>query len=542
MPVVEFKRKTLEKLVGKEITDKDIEHKIPMIGCDIEDYNKETVRYEVFPDRPDMLSEERFARALRYFLGKDQGLPEYDIKKGNIQLKTEKVEARPYVTGAVIRNVKLTDEILRSLMQLQEKLHTTLGRQRRKLAIGIHDLDKVEPPFTYKAVDPDEFKFTPLGWNQELTLKQIQERHEKGEYADILEGNDKWPVITDSEDYTLSFPPVINGKKTEVTEETTDLFIDVTGTDQETIEKALNIVVTTLAEREGQIETIKVEGKGERPDLSPETMKIDRKYVNNLLGSSFIDEKLQELLEGMGFEYKDSRVKIPAYRCDIMHPIDIVEEVAIRYRYDEFKPELPEVSTIAEPHEESEYEEVIKQLMAGFGYQEVMNTVLTSEERQFKKMNWEEKELVELENPLDVDHGICRVNALPQLLETLKENQHQSYPQEIFEVARCVELDQEKESGVKMKTKLTAAKANTEVNYNEITSLLDSFLNNLGIEYELKETDDSAFIEGRRAKIIYRDEEIGVAGEITPEVLRNWRLEKPVIAMELDLDRLRENN
>ncbi len=542
MAVVEFKRKTLQELVGKKLTEEDLEHTVPMMGCDVEEVNKETVKYEVFPDRPDILSEEGFSRALRYFLDIEKGLPEYDLRNSGVKLKKEKVKARPCITGAIVKNVEINDELLRSLMQVQEKLHITFGRERRKIAIGIHDLDQINPPFTYKAVNPGKYSFTPLGHEEEMTLKEIQEKHEKGKYADILEGNKKWPVIEDSEGYTLSFPPVINGKKTELTPETQNIFIDVTGTDQEAIDKALNIIATTLTERKGHIEYIEIEELGRRPDLSPGKMKVDLDYVNKMLGMSFTEKRFKELLEGMGYGYEDNKVLTPPYRTDIMHPIDIVEDIAIKYGYKEFERELPEVPTLAQPHRETEKEEKVKDLLTGFGYQEVKNTILTDRVNQFEKIRRKEKEPVELSNPLDANHKICRVDILPQLLKNLSSNQHRSYPQEIFETGNTIHLKSEEETGVKMKTKLALAKIDTRVNYNELTSMLDSLMNNLDIDYSLKKSKGPAFIKGRQAKVMHDGETIGIIGEIHPEALNNWGVEKPVIAGEINLDPITKTN
>lgn len=535
MPVVKFNRKTLEKAVGKKLTEEDLRNKVPMVGCDLESINKEEVEYEVFPDRPDMLSMEGFARTLSYFFDIKKGIPKYSLEDSGIKIKTGKVEARPHITGAVVKNIEITEEVLKSLMQVQEKIHKTFGRERRKIAVGIHDLDKIKPPFTYKAVNPDNYSFVPLEWNEELTLKQIQEKHEKGRYADILEEHKKWPVITDSEGYTLSFPPVINGKKTEVTEKTKNLFIDITGTDEEAIEKALNIIVTSLAERKAEIQQIEVEGKGKRPNLTPEEIQVDYKYINKLLGENMTEKEVQEKLEGVGFEYiSGGKVKIPPYRADIMHPIDIVEEVAIKKGYKNFKPILPDVPTTAKPDKGKEKEETLKELFMGLGYQEVKNTVLSNKAEQFKKMKRSEEEVVELQNPLNVEHTLCRMNLLPQLLKNISNNQHEPYPQKIFEVGKCVEINKKKETGANTFTKVAAVKTNNQVNYNEATAVLDAFLKNLGISYDLRRSRDPSFIPGRRASIICHGRELGVVGEVHPQVLNNFGIDKPVIALEID--------
>lgn len=551
MSVVEFKINELEKLIDKTLSDELLKDKIPMMGCDIEYLDKEKVRYEIFPNRPDLLSQEGFARALKYFLDLDKGLKKYEVNGKGVKLNKKRVKARPKITAAIVKNVEITEEILKSLMQLQEKLHKTIGRNREKVAIGIHDLDKVNPPFTYKQVKPGKFKFNPLGCEEELTLKEIKEKHEKGKYANILKGHDKWPVIVDSNNKTLSFPPVINSQNTEVTKETRNLFIDVTGTHQETLEKTLNIIVTTLAERGGEIHKVKIKGLGERPNLEIEEIDVDLDYVNKMLGVDFTELQFEEHLKRMGYGFKEKRslgydrentVLIPPYRIDIMHPIDIVEDIAIKHGYDEFKPEIPEIATIGNSDEMKERESKLKEILIGLGYQEVKNMVLTNTKNQFEKMNRKkpENKLIELKNPLDKKHTVCRSNIMSQLLKNLSNNQHVSYPQRIFEVGKCLELEKTNNNHFEAKTKikLSLAKSDTKVNYNEATSLLESIMRNLDQEYKLIETENPSFIKGRRAKIVKGKDEIGSIGEIHPKVLNNWRIEKPVIAMELDLDKL----
>ncbi|HRU11804.1 MAG TPA: phenylalanine--tRNA ligase subunit beta, partial [Methanomassiliicoccales archaeon] len=272
MPVINFNLEDLKALVGTKMEDREVLERIPMIGADFHEFDpvtKETA-IEFFPNRPDLYSVEGLARALRSFFDIEQGLRTYDMASSDIVLKVDpSVKAvRPYVVGAVLRGVALDDKGIRSLMELQEKLHLTVGRRRAKVAIGVHDLDKVRPPFVYKAVPPDSLSFVPLAEDEAMTLAEVLERHEKGrDYRHLLEGKSLYPVILDHNNDVLSFPPIINGRLTTVTTETKNLFIDVTGTDQNTIGGVLNIVCTSLADRGGVIETIAL--RGEEKGISP---------------------------------------------------------------------------------------------------------------------------------------------------------------------------------------------------------------------------------------------------------------------------------
>ena len=270
MPKAEFSFSELQRLLGKKRSIQELREEIPMLGVDLESIDEEKLIVEIFPNRPDMLSVEGFARALRGKLGIETGLVSPKIESSGITLKVDSsVSAvRPYVTAAVVRGITINDQNLRSLMDLQEKLHITHGRRRRKVAIGVHDLSKVAPPFTYKAVKPESVSFIPLDMSTPMNLKQILSDHPKGrDYAWTLEKAEVYPIILDINGDVLSFPPIINGELTRVTEETKDLFIDVTGTDEKAINLAVNILVHAFADMGGSIYSVDVKAspEGGRP-------------------------------------------------------------------------------------------------------------------------------------------------------------------------------------------------------------------------------------------------------------------------------------
>ncbi|MBD3388718.1 MAG: phenylalanine--tRNA ligase subunit beta [Candidatus Altiarchaeales archaeon] len=262
MPSVEFDMGDLSHLMGCPYDLEELRERIPMLGVDMERLDEEKIVLEVFPNRPDLLSVEGFARALRGFLGAEPGMPEYSAVDSDVTLYVDpSVDAvRPAVSTGLVLGVDLDDYTVKSVMDMQEKLHLTHGRNRLKVAIGVHDLDKVEPPFTYKAVDPDSVSFVALDMDEEMTLSEILEKHPKGrDYAWTLEGKSKYPLFVDSRDNVLSFPPIINGELTRLTPNTRNLFLDLTGNDQHAVDVACNIISTSLADRGGKIERVRVE-------------------------------------------------------------------------------------------------------------------------------------------------------------------------------------------------------------------------------------------------------------------------------------------
>lgn len=269
MPKVEFSTKEVRNLLGKESTPetetKYLRERIPMLGVDVESMDDEKIVLEIFPNRPDMLSVEGFSRALSAFIGIKPGMKRYNVTENNInenninENKTSGVElfidpsvcnVRPYISAAVIRNVKLDEDSLKSIMDIQEKLHITHGRGRKKVAIGVHNLDAFEQPLQYKASGPNEVKFRPLNFEKEIYLDEIINLHPKGkEFSHLLKNFGKYPVITDKNGKVLSMPPIINSELTKVTEKTKNLFIEITGTDSKAVNQALNMIVTSIKDR-----------------------------------------------------------------------------------------------------------------------------------------------------------------------------------------------------------------------------------------------------------------------------------------------------
>lgn len=250
-----FKNKTKDEII------EFLKEKIPMIGVGMESIDEEKIIVEIFPNRPDMLSIEGFSRALKNFLNLSKEIKHYKVYEGNYEIFVDKsVEnIRKYIVGGVIKNLKINEEKLKSIMDLQEKLHITHGRNRKKVAIGIHNLDVIKFPLYYKAADPDKLKFIPLNFDHELTLREILQKHEKGiKYKKIIEKFEKYPVIIDSNERIISMPPIINADFTRVTENVKNLLIEVTGTNFYAVNKALNIIISSLADDNEKIYSVKI--------------------------------------------------------------------------------------------------------------------------------------------------------------------------------------------------------------------------------------------------------------------------------------------
>lgn len=533
MPTVNLNKKEFEELVGKKLPLEELKDRISMLGTDLEKIEGNEITVEVFPNRPDMLSEQGFARAFSSFIGIKKGLREYKVKKSDYKVLIEKSVkgVRPFTACAVVKNLRLDDKKIKSIIQIQEKLHIGYGRNRKKVAVGIYPIERIKFPIRFLARKPEEIKFKPLEMNVVLNGKEILDKHPAGrEYKHLLENEKLFPIFIDANESILSMPPIINSDDVgKVTEKTKDIFIECSGFDYNVLSKCLNIVVTALADIGGEIYSVEITDEKNKlsPDLNPREEKISIKYINRILGLELKENEIKELFERMGYSYSGGRVRVPAYRTDILHQIDLVEDIAIAYGYENFKEEIPNVNTIAEESPKARFNRKISEILIGLGFLECSSVSLSNENDLNKKMNLKNK-LVKVESPVNQDYDTLRNSIIPSLLNILSENKRYGYPQNIFEVGKIFEDIKDKDSLGIVITR----------NFTEIKQILDSLFSLLNINYKVEEGEHDSFISGRCGKIIIDDKEIGVIGEIHPLVLTNFDLGMCCSGVEIDVNEL----
>ena len=548
MPVITFKYTDLKDL-GIDMEKDELIDTLPMMSSDIEDYDDEEIKVEFFPNRPDNLSVEGVARSFKGFLGLETGLPNYPITPSNeeVVVDAEVAEIRPYIAFAKIDNVDFTGDKLKYIMDFQENLHWVIGRDRKKVAIGIHNADVVNAPFKYIATPKDANAFVPLEKDSEMTPDEILTEHDKGKaYAHLIDSFDKYPLILDKDDQVLSMPPIINGELTKIKEDTHNIIVDVTGTDERAVNQALNIICSSFAEVGGQIKSMEVKYEDKTivsPDLTPQEMNVHVDTANELIGGTDLNaEDIKGLLEKARFDAEvlnDNEVKaiIPAYRVDILHEVDIVENIAVQYHINSVEAKLPEINTVAYENDWFRSESIIREAMVGLGFQEIMSLMLTSEEAHYEKMNQEEKPHVQVARPITIDRTMIRTSLINSLMEFLEDNKHEDLPQKIFEIGDVLYLDDSKENKTVSTKKLAALICHSTANFTEIKSVMTSVLSNLGYTMEISDSENKTFIEGRVADVEGVSEKgyvKGFFGEISPEVITNFTLEYPVIGFEIE--------
>ncbi|MFA5176048.1 MAG: phenylalanine--tRNA ligase subunit beta [Candidatus Nanoarchaeia archaeon] len=535
MATITISKKVFESLVGKKLPFTELEERISLFGTPFENLEGDNLSIEVFPNRPDILSVQGYARAFSSFIGCKKGLRKYDIKKSGekVIIDSSVNSVRPFTACAIVKGLKFDDEKIKEVIDIQEKLHLTFGRNRKKLAIGIYPYEKIKTPITFFAADPKTVKFRPLEFPKEITGLQILSQHPTGkEYGYLLEGQKKFPFFKDVNGKILSMPPIINSHETgKIAGKTKDVFIECSGFDFKVLNKCLNIIVTALADMGGQIYSMELNyGKKKyvTPNLTPEKMKLNIKYVNKILGLDLKENEIKNYLERMGYSYSKGTVLIPAYRTDILHEIDLVEDIGIAYGYEKLKEEIPKVATIAEENKFEVFKNKIAEILVGLGLTEV-NTYHLVPSTINKKINVNENN-VKLENSKSEEYNSLRSYLSPSLLSVLENNKNREYPQNIFEMGLVIKKDFEE------KTKLCILLCDNKTNFTSIKQILDQLCAMLNVTYNLEEAELNAFISGRAGKIIINKEKIGSIGEISPLVLSNFGLEIPVSALELDLN------
>jgi len=543
MPTVTLNRKVFEKLIEKKLPIEKLKDRISMIGTDLEDITDEEISVEIFPNRPDMLSEQGFARAFKTFIGQAKGLSKYDIKSSGEKVIIDKSlqDVRPFTACAIVRNLDLDDEKIREIIQIQEKLHVTYGRNRKKVAIGIYPLEKIKLPITFKAEKPEDIIFQPLEGEKEIDANEILEQHDTGKkYAHLLEGKKKFPVFRDANNKILSMPPIINSHDVgKVDLNTKEVFIECSGFDFDVLHLALNMIITALADMGASVESMILEYSDKKKittDLTPRKMKIDLDYVNKILGTNLGDKELKENLEKMGYGYEKGEVLIPAYRADILHQVDLIEDIAIAFGYENFEEIIPNVATTGQANSFEQFKEKVTNILVGLGYLETKTYCITNHQHQTYQMNFN-AETIKLANSISEEFDTLRYWMIPSLLDVLASNKHQEYPQNLFEAGQVFKKGGT-ETGVLENSRLGVVICQNDADYTKIRQVLDLILNFLELKYEVVKEDHPSFIKGRCARIKAKGKKIAYVGEINPKVLSNFELDMPVAAFELNLTEL----
>ncbi len=539
MPVIELSYSRLQKLIGK-VSKKQISDSLPFLGLDVESENKDLVRIEYSPNRPDYSTDYGVALGLEGLLGIKTGSVKLIIKKSknySILVKPTVSKIRPFVTGIIAKNGKIDDKTIKQLMTMQEDLHFGIGRKRKKSSIGIHDLDKISFPLLYTTTSKNH-KFVPLNSEKELSISEIITDTQTGkDYGHLLGQFSQIPIIFDVNKKTVSFPPIINAAITAVTTKTKNLFVEVTGINKDDAEDMLSVVATILQSAGFNLENVQISGaNNSSPKLQEKTMTVDPSLINQTLGLNLSTSKIITALKKSRLNAvskgKNIVCTIPAYRFDIFGQMDLVEEVALGYGIQNFEPTMSPSQTIGQINPISLQLKSLNQTIIGLGFLEALNSSLSSKRVLYDMTNRDYKKIISVLDSKSQEHTILRDSILPGLIENLSRNIHESYPQKMFETGSIFNLH----DSISEKINLAVISAHKDANFTEIKSVLQTILKvGFGIQIQTKTAINSIFKDGHCANIIFNGNIIGIIGEINSSIIDNYKIRVPVVGFEISL-------
>jgi phenylalanyl-tRNA synthetase beta chain len=541
MPVIELSYSRLQKLIGK-VSKKQISDSLPFLGLDIESEDKDLVRIEYSPNRPDYSTDFGISLGLQGLLGIKTGAIKLNIKTSKkylISVKPEVSKIRPFVTGIIAKNGKIDDKTIKQFMTMQEDLHFGMGRKRKKSSIGIHDLDKISFPLVYTTTNRNH-KFTPLNSENTQSISEIIQDTDVGkDYGPILGNSSKVPIILDSNQQTVSFPPIINAAITTVTTKTKNLFVEVTGINKDDAEDMLSVVATILQKAGFALETVQISGaKNSTPKLAQKKITVSPMLINQMLG---LNLNTLKIISSLKKSRLDASVKgkniictIPAYRFDIFGPMDLVEETALGYGIQNLEPILSTSQTLGQINPISSQLKSLSQTMIGLGYLEALNSSLTSKRVLYDMTNTNTSKMISVLDSKSLEHTILRDTILPGLLENLSKNIHESYPQKMFETGTIFSIG----DPISEEVSFSSISAHKDANFTEIKSILQSALKTgFGIKIETKTTTHPIFEDGHCATVILNGKSIGVIGKINSKIIENYKIRVPVVCFEISLSK-----
>jgi phenylalanyl-tRNA synthetase beta chain len=548
-----------KKLTTKEITDFLVDMGMDVKGEEIleNENNDIELKIEITAEKYDLISTLGISRAINYFANFKKTMPKFIIEKAE---KTEKVivnknleNVRPFTTCFLVSNLKLDEEKLSNLIDIQEKIHMSFGRNRKKAAIGIYPKKNIQFPIHFKAYEKKDINFRPLFSETKLSFEKILTQNEAGiKYKHLVKDLKTIPIFADSKNQILSMPPIINSFDMGVVKTTdTDLFVEVSGFNIELLDKLSKILAVEFYEMGATIKSLKVEYdysdlKNYELNLNSKTHKISLNYINKLIGINLKENDIEKLLNKqmynlINLEKKENdiilEIEIPPFKMDVWSVCDIADDLARAYGYNNILPKQSNIKSSGKTLKFSKFVKQIRNSLIGLGFLELYTYLLTNKKTQFENMGIEENKenFVELKNCVEQGTNMTRISILPEHLISLNINRKNSYPQKIFEVGMTIIPNKNKDTGAKNSEKLCVEIADSSSNYTKIKEVFNTINNLFDLNLKTQEENFTFLIEGRSAKILLNDICVGEIGEVAPKILSNFGLLTPISFLEIDL-------
>ncbi|KIH88092.1 phenylalanyl-tRNA synthetase beta chain [Sporothrix brasiliensis 5110] len=595
MPTIGVDKYRLFKELGQTFTPDEFQDLAFEFGVEVDEDTEDDparpadeppeLKIEIGANRYDMLCFEGIAMNLNVFRGKI-AMPKFrllDIPESQMQTITvskDTSRVRPLVAGAILRNINFTQATYDSFISLQDKLHQNLARQRTLVSIGTHDLDTIKGPFTYEAHKPEDISFIPLNQTKAMNSTELMAFYESdkhlGRYLHIIRDKEVYPVIYDANRVVCSLPPIINGDHSKITLNTKNVFIEITATDETKLDIVCNMMVTMFSGYCADpytIEPVRIvsEHNGASrvtPSLVTRNVDVEVDYINQCCGLEESPDALVKLLAKVTFAATPSadgkilHVAVPPTRADILHPCDIMEDVAVAYGFNKLPRSSPNKSaTIGQPLLINKLADIVRLESAMAGWIEVMPLILCSHDENFGWLNRKDdgSTAIKLANPKTTEYQVVRTSLLPGLLKTIRENKSVALPLMISEVSDVAFKDDSVERHARNERHWAAAYSSKSAGFEMVHGLLDRVMAMLrsafitreeGLEaaketaaaiatptsskpgaqdgYYIQEINDPTFFPGRAAAIYLRlngkTQRIGELGVLHPTVLEAFGL------------------
>lgn len=597
MPVVNIDAGWLNELLAKSYSPEELTDALDQIGCDVEEvvdipryrcpncnavvegslgadtvktctacgHQREdpfavvdtmtAIRLDLLAARPDLFDIGGLVRALKGYLGEAQGLSDFSCGTSDLVVEVDPSVSRdqsyrPFIRCAVIDLEPVDDRMLVAIMKLQENLHWGVGRDRKLASIGVYDLDTVKGPICYRTLHPDDEPFEPLGMpGQPMSGRRILEEHPKGvAYAHLLQDHDRYPVLVDATGQVLSMPPIINSEATKVKAGSRHLFVDVTGISEAAVENALHTLVCSLIELGAKVQTVVVHDGQEQvrtPNLAPRESEIELERARQWLGLPLDADGLMDSIQRMRLDVDpvdDGRtrflVRYPAFRSDIRHMVDVFEDVAIGFGYQNIEAALVPTMTVGAPRPEESISERVREVLIGLGFSEIMSLPMTTEQDHFERFRTTVPErYARVGNPKLKALTVVREHLMSGVMQALHENRRRPMPLRLFEIDNVVALDDDAPTGSREQRRVSFVEMGRDAGYAAARAYLDALLRELGFEATYAPLERPSFTAGRAATFDASSLS-GTIGELHPEVVDGFGLDHPVALVEVVLFRL----
>ncbi|MBW0521090.1 hypothetical protein O181_060805 [Austropuccinia psidii MF-1] len=578
MPTITVEKDRFFKDLGRNFTHREFDEILFDYGLELDEDTSITLpeekpyklKIEVPANRYDLLCHQGLVLALKTYVGTSPA-PSYKLvvppidRQWKAYVRAETGQIRPYFASAILRGIKFDEQRYKDFIELQDKLHGNLCRKRTLVAIGTHDLNKMDHSnkfVSYEARPPKDIKFAPLNKEVEYNANQLMSLYESdkhlGKYLHIIRDSPVYPIIYDNSRTVLSLPPIINSNHTKITLDTQDVFIDVTATDQTKLDIVINILITMFSQYCSQPFTVEpveiiyehdLSSSYRSPKIDPQIFALRQSYINAVTGLSLTPQDSISLLQKMGHQASAGpssvgsainsttshyvaqaapsdllTVLVSPTRPDILHECDLVEDVAIAYGFNNLKKTFPSTNTVGKPYPINKLSDLVRKECAFAGWLEVLPLTLCSHDENFSFLRKEDDktEAVVLSNPATIEFQVVRTSLLPGLLKTVRENRKHPLPMKVFEVSDVVLKDDRFERKAKNVRRLGAVYVGKRgAGFEIVHGLLDRIMAMLEVawsgeldekgkndgkrgEYRIEESNEPTFFPGRSAKIMFR--------------------------------------